>query len=87
MPPGVPGLNPPPMPGLVAQPSMSCMLMRAEQREGKIWMEDDKGSVWTLVEVLSQENTIVTVKHRDGKREKIDLVSSVTVIKEVYFVQ
>lgn len=76
MPPGVPGSKPPPMPGLTAQPSMSCMLMRAELREGKIWMEDDKGAIWALVEVLSQENTIVTVKHPSGKREKIDLVSS-----------
>lgn len=76
MAPGIPTGGAAPMRGLVSQPSISAQLMRAEIRaaSSKIWMEDAR-KVWALVEVVSQDNTIVTIKHPDGQRDEIDLVS------------
>lgn len=64
------------MRGLVSQPSMSAQLMRAEIRPAgsKIWMEAER-QVWALVEVVSQDNTILKIKRPDGKPDEIDLVS------------
>lgn len=74
MAPGIPTGGAAPMRGLVSQPSISAQLMRAEIRaaSSKIWMEDAR-KVWALVEVVSQDNTIVTIKHPDGQRDEIDL--------------
>lgn len=62
--------------GLVSQPSVSTLMMRAQRRpEGtEVWMEDER-QVWALVEVVKQDNTMLTVRHKSsGKTEEIDLV-------------
>lgn len=62
--------------GIISQPSMSAQLMRAQVHavESEIWMEDER-EVWKLVKVVSQDNTILVVKHTNGNGEQqIDLV-------------
>ena len=66
----------PPARGIVGQPSMSALMMRAEKRSmgSLVWVEDAK-EVWALVQVASQDNTILTVRHTStGIEEEIDLV-------------
>ncbi|CAM9208802.1 unnamed protein product [Ascophyllum nodosum] len=65
----------PPARGIVGQPSMSALMMRAEKRSmgSLVWVEDAK-EVWALVQVASQDNTILTVRHTStGIEEEIDL--------------
>jgi hypothetical protein len=60
-----------------ASPSASQMLMRAERhpRDSHLWVES-KQDVWTLVKVVRQQTTLLTVQNI-GTSEKleIDLVS------------
>lgn len=66
----------PPVRGITSQPSMSMQLMRADTIPpgSHVWVED-KEMVWVLVEVVRQENTILTVREKDTRQEQeIDLV-------------
>ncbi len=68
--------NSAPRRGLVS--SMSTRAFTAETRpEGSlVWTEDDR-KMWVLVEVLSQQNTLLKVRRKDtGELLEIDLVST-----------
>ena len=57
--------------------SVSSRLMQAEQMPAgeEIWVEDDK-DVWVLASLVTQRNTILTVRRKDtGETVEIDLVS------------
>ena len=56
--------------------SLSTHLVRADTYPvgSEIWTNDE-GEIWVLAEVISQENTILTVRWKStGKRLEIDLV-------------
>ncbi|CAN0333176.1 unnamed protein product [Ectocarpus sp. 13 AM-2016] len=61
-------------------PDMSAVsgdLMRAETIAigSDIWTDDEEGEVWTIAEVVHQENTMLTVRYKStGEEHKIDLV-------------
>lgn len=51
-------------------------MMRAEKRPvgSQVWVEDSK-DVWVRVQVVSQDNTILTIRRtKTGIEEEIDLV-------------
>ncbi|CAM9750268.1 unnamed protein product, partial [Ectocarpus sp. 8 AP-2014] len=60
-------------------PDMSAVsgdLMRAETIAvgSDIWTDDEEGEVWTIAEVVHQENTMLTVRYKStGEEHKIDL--------------
>lgn len=68
--------------------SMSTKAFTAEKRpEGSlVWTENpEKG--WVLVEVLTQDNTLLRVKHKaTGATEMIDLVSNDGLCHYIHFV-
>jgi len=68
--------NSAPSRGLVA--SMSTRAFTAETRpEGSLMWTGDERMMWVLVEVLSQQNTLLKVRRKDtGELVEIDLVSS-----------
>lgn len=64
--------------GLALQRSVSSRLISVNQmHEGEqIWIEDEH-DVWVLADLLSQENTMLTVRRKDTRVvEEIDLVST-----------
>lgn len=63
--------------GIVSQPSVSAGLIRAALRPaGSLVWTEHEDKVWMLVEVVSQDNTILSVRHKaTGNLEEIDLVS------------
>lgn len=60
--------------------SMSTRAFRAESRPQGSWLwTADPKKVWGLVEVVHQENTILTVRRKsDGETLEIDLVRDET---------
>lgn len=62
--------------GITSQPSMSMNLIQADTipAGSEVWAEDDE-QVWMLAEVVRQENTLITVRHKSsGEEVEIDLV-------------
>lgn len=57
--------------------AVSGDLMRAETIAvgSDIWTDDEEGEVWTIAEVVHQENTMLTVRYKStGEEHNIDLV-------------
>lgn len=65
-----------PRQGLVSQASVSMDLIRADTipNGSKVWVEDTE-QVWILVEVVRQDNTMLTVRRKTGEEVELDLVS------------
>lgn len=62
---------------LTSQKSISTRVMRASKRpEGsEVWIEDEE-LVWVLAEVVSQQNTMLSVRLKSsGETKELDLVS------------
>lgn len=61
---------------VMVQRSLSTRVMRAVKlaEKSEVWIEDDE-LVWVLVEVVSQDNTFLTVRHKSsGVTMEIDMV-------------
>lgn len=55
---------------------MSSLMMRAEKKPvgSLVWVEDSK-DVWVRVQVVNQDNTMLTIRHtKTGIEDEIDLV-------------
>lgn len=66
----------PPARGIIGQQSMSSLMMRAEKKPvgSLVWVEDSK-DVWVRVQVVNQDNTMLTIRHtKTGIEDEIDLV-------------
>lgn len=63
--------------GIASQQSMSGLAMRAAQMHQSLVWKEHSEKMWVLVEVLSQDNTILRVRHQaTDAEEEIDLVSA-----------